>query len=183
MAEQRRREYLLVVVYAMGIGLGTVAALWMRDDLVETVGIYQSFFKENFSQLSMNHWDYLIYIMQQRFWSMGLLLVFSMTAFAYPCLCAFSFYYGFCMAGMVVVATVSRGMMGFLFFFVSVMPHYILYSVSVFVLVYMICRVRYYSGGQKIQNLILSLVLFLAGIFLEVYCNPILMKGMMQIWG
>lgn len=183
MVEQKRKGYVLTAIYMVGIGLGTVVALWMRDDLLETVGIYQTYFKENFSELTINHWDYLIYIIQQRFWGMGILLLFSLTAFAFPCLCAFLFYYGFCMAGMVVAATVSRGMMGFMFFFVSVMPHYILYIAAVLVLSHMICQIRYYSGGQKIQSMILALILFLVGIFAEVYCNPIFMKALATIGG
>lgn len=182
MTEQRRKGYLLVVVYGVGIALGTAAALWMKEDLVSRVEIYQISFQESLSEIQINAWDYFIYIMRQRFWSMGLLLTFSLTAFAYPCLCAFSLYYGFCMAGMVVVATASRGILGVLFFFLSVMPHYILYVAAALLMAYVICHSNYFQRRQKIQSAAMAFFLFMMGIFAEVYCNPILMKGLAEVW-
>lgn len=182
MTEQRRKEYLLAAVYGVGIVLGTTAALGMRDDLVGRVGIYQTYFQESLSEIQINAWDYFIYIMRQRFWSMGLLLMVSLTTFAYPCLCAFSLYYGFCMAGMVVAATASQGILGVLFFFLSVMPHYILYVMAVLLMAYVICHSNYFHRRQKIQSVVMAFLLFMTGVFAEVYCNPILMKGMAGLW-
>ena len=177
MTEQRRKEYLLAAVYGVGIVLGTTAALGMRDDLVGRVGIYQTYFQESLSEIQINAWDYFIYIMRQRFWSMGLLLMVSLTTFAYPCLCAFSLYYGFCMAGMVVAATASRGILGVLFFFLSVMPHYILYVTAVLLMAYVICHSNYFHRRQKIQSVVMAFLLFMTGVFAEVYWQPHIDEG------
>ncbi len=183
MAQPRQKMYLLAMVYIVGVGLGTAVTLWMKDDLADKMEIYRLYFQENPLEIPLNTWDYFIYIARQRFWSMGLLILFSFTTFAYPCLCAFSLYYGFCIAGAVVITTASNGMMGFLFFFLSLMPHYMLYIAAVLMIAYTICYSHSMMENRKIQRIVVSIIFFGIGMILEVYCNPILLKYLNAIIG
>lgn len=176
MAEWRRKEYLVMGMYLLGIFLGTAAALWVREDLLTELGIYSELFRESLESTPINAWDYLLYILRQRAWSMGILLLLSLTSMAYPCLCAFSLYYGFCLAGMVVAATASMGMMGFFGFLISILPHYIFYCAAVLLTAYTVCRQPYAGRKQAVQTAVFAVVLFLSGVFVEVYGNPLLMK-------
>lgn len=173
----RNKEVVLVGLFFIGIVLGTVTAILFASISVFEMKIYHSEI-ENQIQAITDLWGLFFYIVQSRFWELTACILLSMTVIAYPVFCVLSGYSGFCMACMIVIATMTYGIKGVFAFLAVVLPHYLFYGSGVVLLMLQSCQRQQLPFRYAVQSYLIIIGIFLLGMLSEAWCNPWLLQLM-----
>ena len=173
----RNKEMVLIVLFLIGIILGTVIAILFASISAFEMKIYHPEI-ENELQAMTDVWGLFFYIVQSRFWELTACILLSMTVIAYPVFCILSGYSGFCMSCMIVIATMTYGIKGILAFLAVILPQYLFYGMGVVLLMLQSCQRQQLPLRYAVQSYMIIIGIFLIGMLSEAWCNPWLLQLM-----
>lgn len=171
----RNKELLLVVLFVIGTILGTIAVLVFQSILGIEMKIYRPEIRTQIQAIT-DSWGLFFYILQSRFWELTACILLSMTVIAYPVFGVLCSYSGFCMACMIVTATMTYGIRGIPAFLAVVLPHYLFYGGGVGLLMLQSCQRQQLPFRYAVQSYLIIACIFLLGVLSEAWCNPWLLQ-------
>ncbi len=175
MVRIRNREIILIILFVVGTILGTVAVFVFQSISGIEMKIYRPDIKAQIQAVT-DLWGLFFYILQSRFWELTACILLSMTVIAYPVFGVLCGYSGFCMACMIVTATMTYGVKGIAAFLAVVLPHYLFYGGGVALLMLQSCQRQQLPFRYAVQSYIIIACIFLIGILTEAWCNPWLLQ-------
>ncbi len=186
------------VIIFLAFMIGILLANFMGREKTAGAGILNDYFIEKFKYAGINRENLFFYIMGERMPIVILLLILSFSSFGIVIGMLNLGWLGFSVGFMFSAAVAKYGMGGILLIAGGMFPQYILYAVSYFgycsLSVFLgrglhnvvptggVSReqMRMYSMGILVGGALL--LIFVTGIFLESYLNPIILKKILKIF-
>ena len=120
--------------------------------------------------LSVNQGELLVFVIEQRFLELLLLVVLMQIFSVKLCSKFFFMILGFIVGVIVSVESIAYGIQGMVFVILLILPALAFYGGAV------LCYLLAYEKGMKVKRCISLLVLFAMGIIVEVYVTPELVQ-------
>lgn len=175
---------------------GIFFANLMGREAVSNAGVLNDYFVEKFQYTEINGQNLFFYIIGERVPLLLLLLLLTITSLGIAGGILMLDWQGFSVGFMLSTAIAKYGVKGILLVLGSLFPQYVfyfpVYILYCYLAVYLRQRIRkdrlgngsdirYVYGAWLIASVLLLLV-FIAGIFLESYINPIILKKILKIF-
>lgn len=184
----------ILIAFAAGIFMANL----MGREAVSNAGILNEYFIDKFKYTGVNGQNLFLYIFEQRMPLMLLLLIlaFSSTGIVFGTLLLG--WQGFSIGFMLSTAIAKYGAKGILLISGGLFPQYLFYIPIYFFYCYFTIflrkriagtggdsmvereRVRIYGIGVAVSMVLL--LLFVTGIFLESYLNPLILKNILKLF-
>ncbi len=175
---------------------GIFAANLMGREAVSNAGILNDYFVEKFQYTEINGENLFFYIVGERVPLLLLLFVLSFTSFGILGGIFMLGWQGFSVGFMLSTAIAKYGVKGILLVLAGLFPQYLfyfpVYLLYCYLTVYLRQRIaverydnisqRYYIFSAGILLIMCFLVIFFAGIFLESYINPFILKQILKLF-
>ncbi len=170
---QENKRY-LVLFCMLGFFVGIIYANLMSKDYIMSMGIFNEFFLNQYSQAEVNMPEYLWYVARIRIVPAALAAALCCTKLRRGVVAGFLIWTGFC-GGMIMTAAVLKmGIKGLVLCMIALTPHFVFYIAGYLILLWYLFT---YPESKWNLSKMVSLGLFLAvGILLECYVNPIIME-------
>lgn len=173
------KQYRYYIVILAGIVIGTLAANLLIDNVTEKISIFTTDFNNAFINVKLDKELYLKYVLELRLKEYICLLLVMFTPVCLLGTYAFMLYAGVSMGIMVSVSVMNMGLKGMLAYAVCIVPQYIIYAITVFLLVS--CTHKRQERLRKTVMLIVaSLIVLILGVLYESYISPLLIKCMLN---
>lgn len=183
----KKKRILIIFMCAFITGIA-VQNLFFSDNLNEA-GIFSDYFIQKFKYMPIDNKRLFCYILGQRIPFILIIAVLGATLLGSPAMYLYTVWIGISMGIVLSGAAVKFGFLGILLCAVSSFPHYILYILSFVILFSKISRLSEecsYAGKQiyieYVLGMITVFILFFAGMMLESYVNPIILKKMLKLF-
>lgn len=179
-----------------GFGCGIALANLFGRQYLNNIGIISDYFIHKYQYMEIQNQRLLSYIMGQRLGAVALLWFLGLTVLGVAAACLCSAWMGFSIGILLSAATMRFGFGGLLVFVGAVLPQYLFYAPALMLLLFWanrICGRLYFARGeygaeQSNRRMILDYVLvflvamalYLAGIFLESYVNPLVFRRILH---
>lgn len=170
--------------------IGILAANWVGQEKLLQYGMINDYYVGQLAYAKLNMGEYFVYLLKRRMRVFGLAALFVYTRFGVVMLTGVIGWYAFSLGYLFVNALVSMKFQGMLLVLLSIFPQIIFYAASYFGLGKILFRKNIETampiGVQKAWNnprlfILLSAVLCMAaGIWLEAYVNPMLLKSFIR---
>ena len=177
-----KERQLILAVFCGGVLLGTLLANLMPKLYLPTaadlLGELDALLKGTASAYS----GYFGYLLGIRLVPIAVLWICLLTPYGGEGLCVAALWYGVCCGAVISGAVLLYGIGGLLLFLTAIFPQYVFY---VMIFLQMIAKHELRKNSRHGQAVILSgeigfllvvAVLFLAGVLLETYLNPLLLR-------
>ena len=160
----------LVLFCMLGFLIGIVYANLMSKEYIMSMGIFNEFFLNQYSQAEISVQEYLWYVVRIRVMP----AVLGCTKLRRGVAAGFLVWTGFC-GGMIMTAAVLKmGIKGLILCLIALAPHFVFYIAGYLILLWYLFT---YPESRWNLSKTVSMGLFLAvGILLECYVNPIIME-------
>ncbi|EOS81750.1 hypothetical protein C817_00479 [Dorea sp. 5-2] len=170
---QENRRF-LALFCMLGFLIGIIYANLMSKDHIASMGIFNEFFLNQYSQEEINMPEYLWYIVRIRVMPAILVAALGCTKLRRGVVAGFLIWTGFC-GGMIMTAAVLKmGIKGLILCLIALAPHLVFYIAGYLILLWYLFT---YPDSQWNLSKMVSTALFLAvGVLLECYVNPIIME-------
>lgn len=178
---QVQKGQLLMIGFFGGAILGTVFANTAGTEFRAEMGIFGSYVGERLPLSSGFKKELFQVVVKQRALELFVPWLFSLTSLAVPVFIGMSVYYGFSMAVVLSMTTMQMGLTGILGFGASLAPQYLLYIPFWCLFAARCMRVQGQFHQKReirfhVASLLLFLVIFTAGAWLEAYINPVILQ-------
>lgn len=174
----------LLLFYMAGVLLGIVLLQFPDQEFLFRYGFFSESTIEQLRFMDVNGKGLFFYCLRKRGLIAGLLVVFAMTNLAPVVAAVFAGWVGLGTGAWITVASVRYGILGPLLYLVIIMPQALCYLPAF--LFYLRWMMGYHLSQErffgKMAQLFVIFVLFLVGILLESYANPILLKNFIKIF-
>lgn len=164
----------LVLFCMLGFLIGIVYANLMSKEYIMSMGIFNEFFLNQYSQAEISVQEYLWYVVRIRVMPAVLAAALGCTKLRRGVAAGFLVWTGFC-GGMIMTAAVLKmGIKGLILCLIALAPHFVFYIAGYLILLWYLFT---YPESRWNLSKMVSMGLFLAvGILLECYVNPIIME-------
>lgn len=169
---------------------GILVANWIGQTELLQSGRLNEYYVSQLAYTGIDSGEYFGYLLGQRGRTFGLLALLSYTWMGLPAFLIVIGWYGFSLGYLFVNALVSMGFQGMLFIVVSLLPQLLCYVPALFFLLQSMRADRHkpmrflgmHLDGRtgRVRCLILAVGLLAAGIWLEAYVNPMMLKNMIR---
>lgn len=167
--------------------LGILAANWAGQEKLAQYGLLNSYYVVQLAYAKLDAGAYFLYLCRRRLRVFALTALSVYTRFGVPALSGVIGWYAFSLGYLFVNALVCMKFQGMVLVLLSVFPQIILYAASCFGL----GRILFRSSTElamplgmariwrnpRIFLLLSSVICMIAGIWLEAYVNPVLLKS------
>ncbi|MGF0033757.1 stage II sporulation protein M [Bariatricus sp. SGI.154] len=170
----RESRKFLVLFCMVGFFLGIMYANLMSKDYITSMGIFNDFFLNQYSQTEIDVVEYIWYVAKIRITPVILAGALGCTKLRKVVVAVILLWTGFSGGMLMTSAVLKMGLKGLILCLVALMPHFVFYIAG-----YMILLWYFFTYPKARWNLskTVSMVLFIAvGILLECYVNPVLMQ-------
>lgn len=158
----------------LGFMAGIVYANLMSKDYITSMGIFNEFFLNQYSQTEIDVAEYIWYVARIRLAPVILIAALGCTRLRKAVVAAALLWTGFSGGMLMTSAVLKMGLKGLILCLVALTPHFVFYIVGYIILLWYLFT---YPEGRWNLSKTVSLVLFVAvGILLECYVNPVLMQ-------
>ena len=172
----------LLLCYLVGVLLGIILLQFVDKEYLYRYGFFSESTLERLRYMEINRRGLFFYCIRKRFFLAILLITFALTNLAPMVIAFFSAWVGFGTGAWITVASVRFGIAGPLLYIGIIMPQALAYFAA-FLLYFRWSKEiheRQWSSFGKIVQLLLILIVFLVGILLESYVNPIILKNFIK---
>ena len=175
----RNKGQLLVIFLAVGFLIGIIYENFVMQDSVVYTDIFLKSNLERYLKINVISEKYLWYVIKSRLILLATICIFSCfrwkKVFVILCLTASGFF-----AGIIsVLAVMQLGIKGILLCVAGVLPHGLFY-ITIYAMLFWYWF-RYPEGRWNQAKLLFIIIMFLLGILLETYVNPLLIKIIIKI--
>ena len=173
---------LILYVFCGGVLLGTLLANLLPTLYLPTASGLLEELKRLLNGSSVAYAGYFGYLLRVRLVPILVIWICLFGPYGAECLCLAALWYGFCAGAVLSGAVLLYGIGGLLLFLAAILPQYVFYVLIFLQLVSkydLKSRVRHgqaFSLSQEIGFLLVAAVLFLTGVLLEAYLNPIILR-------
>ncbi len=175
---------------------GIFFANLMGREAVSNAGVLNDYFIEKFQYTEINGQNLFFYIIRERLPLLLLLLLLTMTSLGIAGGILMLSWQGFSVGFMLSTAIAKYGMKGILLVLGSLFPQYVFYFPVYILYCYLAVYLRQRTHKDRMGNgsdrryiygawMITAagiLIMFITGIFLESYINPIILKNILKIF-
>lgn len=173
---------LMLWIFCAGVLGGTLLANLLSGSYLSVLSELVTEVSELLEGFSGKDSGYFIYLLKLRGIPLLVLWCCLFTAYGTEAFCVASAWYGLCTGAVISGAVLLWGAGGVLVFLAMIFPQYIFYGVIFLLLVTGYERIRSMRAtrtvqlSEEISEFLLMAVLFLIGLLLEAYLNPILLR-------
>ena len=176
---QRNYKQILLIFLGVGFVLGVVYenVIYIRQQGIETYfrdDVLQQIKTETISTV-----QYLFFVLRMRLRMLIPVMLFGLVKWKRLFVNFFLLWVGYLLGIFFVNAIIWRGMGGILLCVAMLFPHMIFYILGYYII---ICN--YYRHSEQLwsgKKVLMCITLFLIGFFLEVYVNPMIVKGILYL--
>lgn len=177
----------------MAFFCGILLANLLGIEQLKQYSIFNEYFLNQLSYVSVNYNDLLFYIAENRGIMFVLLLVFSVTKFGIPVHFLYIIWNGFSFGIAMVSVIVNFGFKGILVLCAFLLPQYLFYILTYIMLFYFSWQWTDIVKNEKYRQplfskkiwtvcfFIVMILLFFIGIMTESYLNPYIIKKIIKI--
>lgn len=181
------------IIYFMAFFCGILLANLLGIEQLKQYSIFNEYFLNQLSYVSVNYNDLLFYIAENRGIMFVLLLVFSVTKFGIPVHFLYIIWNGFSFGIAMVSVIVNFGFKGILVLCAFLLPQYLFYILTYIMLFYFSWQWTDIVKNEKYRQplfskkiwavcfFIVMILLFFIGIMTESYLNPYIIKKIIKI--
>ena len=179
---QPKVRRLLFILFGLGVLIGTLLANLFADRYLSTLAGIVREISESLTHFAGQANGYFSYLLKIRLLPLLILWGSLFTGYGLECFCVVSVWYGLCTGAVISGAVLLYGVGGIWVFLAMIFPQYLVYSLIFFHLSAKFERsilsgvARSLQLSEEVSTVLLIAVLFLLGILLEAYLNPILLK-------
>lgn len=174
-----QNRYRFVVWYMLGFLIGILYANFIAQSYVTVTGIFHEYFLNQFTQIQIVTEDYLWYLMKCRILPIIIVAFAGSAGFRKTSAIICLIWTGFAAGILAVSAVLRMGAKGMLLCLVGMFPQYVFYILAYAVLLYYLYQ--YPKSRWNGKKTVFVIVMLLTGILLEVYLNPVIMRGIMKV--
>lgn len=191
------RRWLLI--FLTGFCLGIVFMNFAGLGSISKVGFMSRYMIEQFRYITIDPEKLFFYCLPKRCLPLFYLGVFGLTMFGFFVIGGFILWYGFSLGCLLTMSVIHLGIGGIVLCAASMIPHFLFYFPAFFWGCkgsHKMCAYLYYPHlsteiiyGKKSRQIFRYILVFLiylfmviAGIFLEAYINPLLLKQVIKIF-
>ena len=158
----------------LGFFAGIIYANLMSKDYIASIGIFNDFFLDQYSQAEIDVMEYMWYVIRIRVTPVILIAALGSTRLRRAVAAAFLAWTGFGGGMIMTSAVLKMGIKGLILCLIALTPHFIFYAAGYMVLLWYL-----YTCPESKWNMAktVSMILFITvGVLLECYVNPIIME-------
>lgn len=187
-------KYKLAGIWMFGLLAGTVMVNLFGEDAVREIGMFGGMFARKLQSETVEYTKLFLMVAQQRFTVVLFLTVISFTLFGIPVLYLFFLFSSFSVGAMIAGTTMSGGISGIFLFAASMLPQILIYLPAWLLLIEWCLRQHEYlftgngNGSMTLKQflpqvplLACTYALFLAGICVETFLNPPVVRFIWKI--
>lgn len=168
-------RYRVALVIFAGILAGTIYANVLVSYGKGQALVFNSGFLATFDEVSINGTYLWQYVCKTRLKDFALILIIGHTKIGKVAFNVYLAYIGISAGALISFAVMHYNVAGVLIYFVSVMPQYIFYGISLWFIMKMIYNTEIRTQN-KIVIVIIAIMLLIAGTYMEAYVNPEMLK-------
>ena len=174
----KNKNQLLIIILAVGFLIGIIYQNVLSSRNMLTVELFHRDKLQQYLQTQVVAEKYLWYVVKSRVMILAIVCLLSCIRWKKMLVVSFLLIIGFFGGILTVSATLQLGMKGILLCLAGIFPQGIFYGTMYWIL---ITYWFYYPERQwnRVKILFLT-VLFVVGIIVEVYVNPLLVKGIIR---
>lgn len=172
-------KYQYIFMMFLGILIGTCYANIMNEFCLSW-DVFNSNYLSDYNDITVNSVILWQYVVKNRGRDIIIILLLGLTRFRKLFLSVYLLYIGACVGVLMCIAIMRFGALGLLIYVASIMPHYILYAVAIYVLYNILLR-KMICRKNKFILLMITFLLILLGTYLEAYVNPLIIKKLYVI--
>ena len=177
-------QYRYYIVILLGAVVGSLMANLVIDDITDKIGMFNEDFNNAIMSISLDKTLYLRYILKLRLKEYICFMLVLFTPAAIAGIYIFMLFAGISSGLMISVCIMNMGIKGMFVYIVMTFPHYIIYAITIFILIsiWETSRGSYVNINiRKIaMALLVSFILLLAGTLCEAYVNPGCLKMLFE---
>ena len=177
-------QYRYYIVILLGAVVGSLMANLVIDDITDKIGMFNEDFNNAIMSVSLDKTLYLRYILKLRLKEYMCFMLVLFTPAAIAGIYIFMLFAGISSGLMISVCIMNMGIKGMFVYIVMTFPHYIIYAITIFILIsiWETSRGSYVNINiRKIaMALLVSFILLLAGTLCEAYVNPGCLKMLLE---
>lgn len=171
-------EYRYLIAILVGVISGTLLCNTVLCESIRKGNLFGYDFKITFLEMTLDKLTLLKYVGKTRLKEFCIFTLLLSTPLYGVITYGIMFAAGFVISVMVTGIVMNNGIAGVLIYVFSIMPQYILYIITVSLMV------RYYRKVRNIRKtvmlIILSLVMIIIGVYSETYISPIFVKMLLN---
>ncbi len=179
---QPKVRRLLLILFGLGVLVGTLFANLFADRYLPTLAKIAREIGDLLAHFAGQANGYFSYLLKIRVIPLLILWGSLFTGYSLECFGVVSVWYGLCTGAVISGAVLLYGAGGIFVFLAMIFPQYLVYGLIFFHLSAKYERSVLVGSGRSMQlseevsTALLIALLFLLGILLEAYLNPILLK-------
>lgn len=179
---------LMILLLFLSLLIGIVAANCFFADYLEQMQSIIDLYIKHYYSVIINKEELLIYLIKVRFLVLVFLCILGNTKWSDIAMGSYCLWIGFSAGIFVAMVTIQKGLSGFILVFMSLLPQYLVYIPAFVILFFEIIHRRkildneedsFHEKTRYICVCVVVMVLFLIGIWLEAYVNPIFTKKLL----
>lgn len=164
----------LVLFCMLGFLIGIVYANLMSKDYIMSMGIFNEFFLNQYSQAEISIPEFMWYVARIRVMPAVLVTTLCCTKLRRGVVAGFLVWTGFC-GGMIMTAAVLKmGIKGLILCLIALAPHFVFYIAGYLILLWYFFT--YPESRWNLSKTVSTGLFIIVGILLECYVNPIIME-------
>lgn len=176
---QRNYKQILLIFLGVGFVLGVVYenVIYIRQQELETY--FQDDVLQQIKNETIPSVQYLLYVLRMRLRMLIPIMLFGLVKWKRLFVNSFLLWIGYLLGIFFVNAIIWRGMGGILLCVAMLFPHMIFYTLG-----YYIILCNYYRYSEQLwssRKVLVCVTFFFVGFFLEVYVNPMIVKGILYL--
>lgn len=175
---ERKKQGILIIFMASFLG-GILYANIVADKYATVTGVFHQGLLDQYITREVVSTDYLIYLLRNRLLPLALIGVAATTKYRKVSAALFLVWTGFSGGLLAVISVLRMGGIGMLLYLVALLPHYPFYILG-YALIIWYCFKHPDSKWNPWKTGFI-LVTFAAGIILEAYVNPIILRLVFSI--
>jgi hypothetical protein len=179
---QPKVRRLLLILFGLGVLVGTLFANLFADRYLPTLAKIAREISDLLAHFAGQANGYFSYLLKVRVIPLLILWGSLFTGYSLECFGVVSAWYGLCTGAVISGAVLLYGAGGIWVFLAMIFPQYLVYGL-IFLHLFAKCERGISIGSgrtmqlpEEVSTALLIAVLFLLGILLEAYLNPILLK-------
>lgn len=161
-------------VLLLGFVSGILYANFFSIEYMKETGIFSDFFLEQYKVSGIDSQEYFLYLLRMRSMCFGILALLSGTKANKVSYLLFILWTGFGIGMIFTAAAMKQGLCGIVFCILALTPHIIFYAGAFFIAIWHLFIVQ--KKQWELRQVAVVIVLFIAGILLESYVNPVIMQ-------
>lgn len=163
-----------VLFFTLGFLAGILYANLLSKDYIASLGIFNDYFLEQYTQTEVDAEQYFWYVLKLRAMPVIVLGALGCTRIRKGAAAAFLLWTGFSGGIMLTAAVMKMGVKGIILCLIGLTPQFIFYVAAFLILLWFLFS--YPQTRWNLSKTTMFGLLMIIGIILECYINPVLMK-------